>query len=763
MRTLAWVDKRRLEVIMKRKIFFKVVLFMMILLVVLQGVIKVTTTPGDSRRNYQWIRGFYDEPDNSLDGVFIGSSLAYSSWIAPLAWERYGITVWPYTSSRQPFIIAKDMIEEARKTQPNAVYMVSVSTGGPDTVTEAAIHDTIDFMPVSLQKYRIINKLCDFGNYSVSDRLEYYVPLFRYHTRWSELKKTDFELGNNGLKGGYTYEVFLRSIVDVSAKVKTTEQQEELPTYIKDALEELFEYCESEQVKIVFVISPIAHGNVDKLAQLNMFKRMCEERGFSVIDEREVMSEIGIDPKFDYYDERHTNIHGAIKYTDYVSRYLIEHYDIQDKRGTSGYESWDKAYERYREIADSHTLGFEWNGGLRDITLSAPQLSEINASGTSLTISWKSVSGAEGYRIYRKQITDDEYPPGWQFVTEVGNNTLEYEDAGLETDSVYCYTVVAFRKENDNYYFGRLSYRGITGITLMSAPEKLEFFGSVNLSWKEVEGADGYEVTRRILSDLYDDSEEGYSVNMKIDAGANSFYVDDERMSDLPYGYRVRAYRYDTAGEKVYGSYSNEVVQIPERSGPDVNVELIDGIPTLSWEKMEGITGYWIDRKEGNGEWESMAADPLSPDNTIFQDVTVKEGKQYIYRIRAYLEYGGESYYYSGQTAKIIAKKDGIELSAPEILLCDQEGNKIFLVWQPMETATHYLVYRYRWDEETETWGEKYMEKLTDPACQQSPEKSGRYFYVVRALYDNGAYMNLGDYDKGKGCVVDYRKINNAD
>ena len=573
-----------------------------------------------------------------------------------------------------------------------------------------------------------------------------------------ELEKTNFQLANNGVKGACTRITFMNNITNVQKNLPETEKQEEVAEDTYDILEELFQYCESEQVKLVFLIPPRATGDLDEYTQHNTLKQYCEERGFPVIDERAVMEEIGLDLQYDFYDEEHTNIHGAIKRTEYLSQYLIGHYDFQDKRGVSGYESWDESWEIYNKLTDSRVLDFEWELALRDIALAAPKLSELKIMGTSMTVSWQEVAGADGYRVYRKQVTGDEDPPGWQFIGEVAGDTLEYVDNGLEENATYCYTVVAFRKENDNYYFGRVSYKGVTGTALLSAPENLELSPSLSyliLSWEDIEGADGYEISRGILTDIAD--------RIETDVGKEPSFLDTFMLTDVPYGYQVRAYRYDEKFGKIYGSWSEEKVWVPERSGPDAKAELIDGIPTLSWEKMEGITGYWIDRKEGNGEWEPMAADPLSPDDTTFQDITVKEGKQYIYRIRAYLEYGGESYYYSGQTAKITARKDGIALSAPEILLCNQEGNKIFLVWEPVEAATHYRVYRYRWDEETETWGEKYTEKLTDPACQQSPEKSGRYLYVVRALYDNDAYMNLGDYDESKGCVIDYQKTNNAD
>lgn len=726
--------------------------FFAVFLVLLAGVSALLTGPGTSRANYQWIHGFYDEPDHSLDGVYIGPSNAYCSWIAPLAWERYGIAVWPFTSSRQPFLIAKDLVEEARKTQPDAVYIVTVGSVDPLPESEAAIHDLIDFMPLSAQKLRIIQKLCDSLGYDASERTEFYFPLIRFHSHWSDLEQIDFHLTNNGMKGASTRNVFFKNITDVSADLRTTEMQGEISQDMERALEELLTYCESEQVKLLLVIPPMAEVDLEELAQLNRIKRLCEDRGFPVVDERQAMAEIGLDPQCDYYNNIHTNIHGAIKLTDYLARYLTAHYDMRDKRGVPGYESWDKSYGLYRARADSYTMDFEWDGSLRDTTLSAPKLSEIKVSGSSMTVFWQTVSGADGYRVYRKPVTDDKNSPGWELIAEVDRDTLQYRDTGLETNAAYCYTAVAFQKENGAYRYGQVSYTGITGTALMRSPGGLTLSGSANdltLTWDAIKSADGYEVSRGILADTAD--------RIETDVGEETCYRDAHMLTEVPYGYQVRGYRYDAAGEKIYGSWSAEAVWMPERTGPDVTVQLVDGIPALSWKEMAGISGYSVFRRAEKGGWE-LVADRLSPQCTAMEDLTVKKGTEYTYRVEAYLQYAGETYRYPGQTVGITAEKTGMALPTTEILFCGQVGDRIFLEWTPTESAAMYCLYRYQWEEEAGAWEEKPPVTVTNPYCWQTPSESGRFRYLVRALCDFGDFTLLGAYDENQWRIVEYRK-----
>ncbi|MGI5850084.1 MAG: hypothetical protein ACOX8Q_08505, partial [Christensenellales bacterium] len=56
----------------------------------------------------------------------------------------------------------------------------------------------------------------------------------------------------------------------------------------------------------------------------------------------------------DFYDARHTNIKGAIKYTNYFGKYLLDNYHLEDHRGDDRYSSWDESYKKYIEIVNSY-------------------------------------------------------------------------------------------------------------------------------------------------------------------------------------------------------------------------------------------------------------------------------------------------------------------------------------------------------------------------------------------------------------------------
>lgn len=382
----------------------RVYVFLLLGAVLLFGVNKVVTNPAGDYRMRQFFDSFYAEDDDTLDAVFIGSSGAYAFWLPTLAWDRYGIAVHLLSSNAQPFEAAEFLIREGRKSQKDAVYIVLINNAyGEDEMYDARIHYLTDYMPFSWNKVQMVRTLGGYMGQSFSEQMEYLFPLIRYHSRWNELQRDDFAYSPNGLKATNYINSFLRNSSDISSSYRITELTAALSDSVQSALDSLLAYCDEEQVKVLFVQTPRAVTNEFSLAQVNMVKEEVLARGYPVLDMLPVAEDLELDLAQDYYNENHTNIHGAIKVTDYLSQYLIENYGLEDKRSDPAYESWNNAHDRYTlEYAAAYTLDVEWAGEPRDNALAAPKLSTISAEGSSLTISWNAVLGADGYRVYRK-------------------------------------------------------------------------------------------------------------------------------------------------------------------------------------------------------------------------------------------------------------------------------------------------------------------------------------------------------------------------
>lgn len=439
----------------------KAAIFFVLLGVILSGIQTVMVTPSYKAR--QFVSDFYNEKSNTLDAVFLGSSDTYNYWNAPYAWNKYGLTVHPLATASQPFEVAEYLIKEAQKTQPRALYIVQISNL---SLSNPAFHRVADVMPLSLNKIQMVQTVGDYLEIDLSEKIEYLFPLIGYHNRWNELNERDFF--NPGYKGAPSDEntSYWTKSTDITSDFRTTEDTGELEEHLQNSLESLLDYCEQEHLDVLFVNTPKAKSK-SQIARINTVKETIEARGYTVLDMQWAVEDADLDLATDFYDTDHTNIHGAIKVTDYIANYLLEHYEFVDKRRYTRYKSWNDAFESYsREYALANVIDVVWEGEPRDFTLSVPAL-KIEVKEDTVTVMWRTVSDADGYRVYRRLGSPSESPWDarfhWEDIATIEAGQEYYiTDKGLEASKTYYYTVVPYRDEDGIRYWGNYQYRGIS-------------------------------------------------------------------------------------------------------------------------------------------------------------------------------------------------------------------------------------------------------------------------------------------------------------
>lgn len=437
---------------MKKNEAIRMIAFLLIFAILFHSISQIFVAA--DYRNYQWVRGFYAEKEDSLDAVCIGSSKMYAYWNPLEAWSEYGIAAFPYTSSSQHFLAAEYIIKEARKTQPDALFIVSVnSIGNEEEFGRTAFHYLLDYMPFSMNKLRLTKHLADVGEHTFIESLELYFPIIRYHSRWNELEEENFVRGLDGLKGANQKNDYLEVYTDISKEYNPIYEKEELYDSLQNGLVNLLDYCGKENVKVLFMAVPCVESEE---ARINTMKEYILERGYPVLDLREHMKEIGLDLTQDYYNARHTNIHGSIKLTQYVSEYLSEHYEFKDKRGEEEYSSWNDAVQNYWEIIKYNILDFEWKPSNRNYSLEAVTNLAAEWDELGITINWDATDMAEQYAIYRKGNEE-----GWHQIDII--EECHFHDDEVETGG-YSYRIVPICEKDGQLYFGKFSYEGITVI-----------------------------------------------------------------------------------------------------------------------------------------------------------------------------------------------------------------------------------------------------------------------------------------------------------
>lgn len=436
---------------MKIKITLKIIAFITIFALLFTGATSILLKP--DFMNYHNFGGFYEEPENSLDAVYIGSSNCFTFWNSLLAWGNYGISVYPYAGNSVLFFASEYYIREARKTQPDAVFIVNINSVTDGGIPVDSMRNMIDCMPFSFNKLKMIHDMMEIGDFSFADSLEYYFPMIRFHSRWKELKSSDVELPLNGLKGSPIFDEYLKVGVDITDNYVLTEKEGVLAEKLLDSAKRLLDYCDEEQVKVVFVTVPQAKYEDFRVERFNGLNAYIESRGYPVLELLSDPEEMGLDLKADFYNTAHTNIHGSAKFTQYVANYLIENYGFTDKRQDPDYAAWNTAFDSYTKMVSPYLLDIERDGEKRTLDLEVPQLT-VGAQGAGNLISWKGVAGADGYRIYRKT----SKATAWVVVSETKD--LSFLDPSAEAGALYTYTVLPFKEGTDGRTYGKFSYTG---------------------------------------------------------------------------------------------------------------------------------------------------------------------------------------------------------------------------------------------------------------------------------------------------------------
>lgn len=446
---------------MKRAI--RIVIFFLVFALVFVGV-DYALSIGVDRHSAHVMRGFYDEREGSLDAVYLGSSNCLAFWNSMVAWEQYGITVHPFSNNSQQFTAAEYLIKEARKTQPDAVFVVNVNTLGLKTDV-ISLHRMFDNMPFSLNKLEALAAMTEMYDLTGEEKQELYFPILRYHSRWGDLKSSDFTKSGVEYKGAFNYRDYWQDIVDISKVYKPQEGVVTPPAHVVNALDSLLDYCDAQKVKVVFVTVPRVEDAPEEYGMFRYVSQTVEQRGYHALDLTDKIEELNFDLTIDYYNKTHTNAHGAVKFTQYVSEYLIENFGFENKKNDPAYSDWNKTYDSYLTVAARHLRDFELAGAARDMALTIPANVEIHRNAGALEVSFDAVKGATKYVVCKRVGENGR----WKTIGET--KALSFADNDFKNDGTYYYTVVpAYEKDGETVY-GNFHYNGIS-VTLKGGKVK---------------------------------------------------------------------------------------------------------------------------------------------------------------------------------------------------------------------------------------------------------------------------------------------------
>lgn len=405
----------------------------------------------------------------------------------------------------------------------------------------------------------------------------------------------------------------------------------------------------------------------------------------------------------------------------------------------SGLKCGVKYYYRVNGFRTVDSKNYEGLGSKDYLGLTTPAQPALKSAKSlgynTISIEWTKVEGATGYDIYRK--TTGTYS---KIGTVDKQSTVTFKDEKAVTGVRYQYTVRAFYSKNgikrvstyENYIHGT-AYPSNPNLTSVTSVE----YNAIELKWDKVDGANGYKIYRKLPSD------KNYKELITLYEQTDK-YTDQTVACGTTYQYIIKSFRYENG--KTYTSGNNSAVSC-KAVPPVVKVKVAStGYNSLkvSWEKVNGATGYRIYFKKDNAKKWSTLATFENGSLTSCEHRKLTTGVNYTYTVRAYYKDGSKNIWgdfnQTGVTKKPVT-------SAPKLVsVTSSTATNVTVKWNSVSGANGYKVMRKA--DGSKTWstiGTTNSKKLS--YTDKKVTCGVKYHYTVRAYRNVSKKPVLGSYN----------------
>lgn len=267
--------------------------------------------------------GILAEKKNTIDALFIGDSLIYTSILPTKLYEDHGFTSYDLSTPAQRLYDSYEYLLKALDTQKPSIVFIE-SNGF-------------------------------FREFSVGSALKAkvsrYLPVITYHNRWKSLKWNDFtkkpEYSWINYNKGYRGTDKVKSPTDIKDYMEKKKEKKKILDIDKYYIELILDLCKENDIEVVLLSTPSMKSyNYAKYVRMKDFSK---EHGLEYID-----FNLDIDVKIDWQTDTadrgdHLNYSGAKKVTEYIGKVLKEKKFV-DHRGDERYKDWDDSLAKFKEV-----------------------------------------------------------------------------------------------------------------------------------------------------------------------------------------------------------------------------------------------------------------------------------------------------------------------------------------------------------------------------------------------------------------------------
>jgi len=300
------------------------------------------------------IETFYDQPKNSIDVLFFGTS-SFRNGISPLTiWEETGYTSYlRATTGQHPLVTYFYIVESLKFQNPEVIVVDGISLFYDFDIdkNESSIRKSVDPLRMSLVKLHLIKDIIE--NSQNQSFISYIFPLIRYHNRWKQgLTSNDFEFYKidyaDRFRGQYITRGFIPYIMPDYFANKKFEDAEPYNSMSHYYFKKMISFCKDKGIELIFISLPRV-DNYDHSKHLAI-KNLAYAHDLQFIDYNmpELIEETRFDPLADFQNETHLNVYGSQRISKHFGFFLKEEFSLLDRRNDLNFENWNTDLQYYK-------------------------------------------------------------------------------------------------------------------------------------------------------------------------------------------------------------------------------------------------------------------------------------------------------------------------------------------------------------------------------------------------------------------------------
>lgn len=271
-------------------------------------------------------RGFYGEPQNSLDVIAVGNSNIECGFSPMELWKRYGITGYTCGEPCQTIFDAYNLLSEVMTCQKPKVVILDVDGIFP-------LNNGVD------SYYKLLNST-----------LNRFFPVIQYHDFWKTIHPGNTVQSATYLWAsptrGYLYSGMALPFSGRRLPKKSGLATDRIDTAILAQLNAFQILCRENGAQLVLVYIPTAFSW--DLERHYLIADYAATNDLPFVDLNMASNDSHINWNKDTRDGGiHLNYSGAKRVTLYLGAYLQRHFVLPDHRKDMSFDRWNTAYEKY--------------------------------------------------------------------------------------------------------------------------------------------------------------------------------------------------------------------------------------------------------------------------------------------------------------------------------------------------------------------------------------------------------------------------------